>query len=629
MQVSAAAPLREHEKPMSWARAVVIAVGFFFLVAMLAAQLPAYMYTVSTLSTLARLEQGLLAMGLLAIGFGLIAFEIAFLYDPRPLIPWPLFFLLGGGIAVVGAFILYQVTVGLGATGIFGQGWYEFLPGALSHGAPWPSGTPYLFNPGWFQIGSIDLVAVGEIALLIGLGMLVIAILNPLILSGRLLASPWRGLMVRFSLGLSFVLIALYLTVFTFVPTFFQAPGDHRYGMAGNIMLFIALCLALFALIVWLLPVMVTNRQRFMPAMYLHGVVGLLGMIGVPLLILWVLVYPIVNLIHSVDPNQIWVQCAVKTDVPASCTFTQFTGYLICAIVYTTLFGFLLLGLYFWSTRRDTIVLAGTIGIVFLALAMAVIHVDDPVALPLVLVVATSLCILAFAWTWATQREFSTTVAAPLGCVGQWLVLGTLMLFFLTGFALFSIPTFFETEAIALFYTPGAHLLHDGFWALLLMGGLALFQLTLLIRRQPMSDLRKFAMWCLLIALLLQMVGAIQGINHNPLTGGWDAMEGSSAIFLTGIIFEAVGLVVALYGAYRAGSTPWLIAIAAVVLICAAFGIVIYNLPTAFPELIVMAFITAMAGAFAYVAAGPDEPAELAQPVGGSETDESSFVVTR
>ena len=31
-----------------------------------------------------------------------------------------------------------------------------------------------------------------------------------------------------------------------------------------------------------------------------------------------------------------------------------------------------------------------------------------------------------------------------LGCIGQWLVLGTLMLFFLLGYAFFSLPTFFE-----------------------------------------------------------------------------------------------------------------------------------------------------------------------------------------
>ncbi|MFI5274130.1 MAG: hypothetical protein ACHQ4H_13935 [Ktedonobacterales bacterium] len=632
MQVSAAAPLREHEKPMSWARAVVIAVGFFFLAAMLAGQLPSYMYTVSTLSTLARFEQGTLDLALLAIGFGAIALEIAFLYDPRPLIPWPLFFVVGGAIAAAGAFVLYQVTIGLGGTGFFGQGWYEFLPGALKQGSPWPSGTAYILNPGWLQIGAIDLAAVGEIALLIGLGMLTIAVLNPLVLSGKLLAGPARDLIVRFSIGLSFVLVALYLTVFTFVPSFFQPASDTRQGAAGNVMLFIAMVLALLGLIVWLLPVMVTNRQRFMPAVYLHGVVGLLGSVGVPLLIVWAAVYPVLGLIHNVDPTQIWVQCAVKTNVPATCTFTQFTGYLICGIVYGATFGLLILGHYFWSTRRDTVVLGGTIGIVYFALAATVIHVDitgTPSILPIGMVVAVSLVLLAFAWTWATQREFAPTTAQPLGCVGQWLVLGTLMLIFLTGFALFSMPSFFETEALALFYVPGSHQLHDAFWALLLMGGLGLFQLALLIKRRPMSDLRKFAMWVLLIALALMMVGAIQGINRDVLVQGVNAMEGSSAIFLTGIIFGIVGVATALYGAYRAESLPWMLAIGVVVLICAAFGIVIYNLPTAYPELIVMAFITAMAGAFAYIAAGPEEPQEFAEPAGAGENADSSFAVTR
>src|SRR5262249_35676246 len=172
----------------------------------------------------------------------------------------------------------------------------------------------------------------------------------------------------------------------------------------GNVILFIALCSALVGLQVWLLPVMVANRQRFMPAVYLHGVVGLLGGVGVPLLIIWAIVYPVVNLIRQVDPDQIWVQCSQKNLIPGSCTFTQFTGYIICAIVATSTFGLLLVGLYFWSTRRDTVILAGTIGIVYLAMAATVIHVDDPLQLPLGMILATSIILMGFVWTWGTQR---------------------------------------------------------------------------------------------------------------------------------------------------------------------------------------------------------------------------------
>src|SRR5215472_11583184 len=116
MQVTATAPLREHERPMSWARAVVIATGFFFITAILVGQLPSYFFTISTLSTLARFEQGTLALGLLGVGFGLLSLEIAFLYDPRPLIPWPLFALVGLVAAAIGLVFVYQVSVGLAGT---------------------------------------------------------------------------------------------------------------------------------------------------------------------------------------------------------------------------------------------------------------------------------------------------------------------------------------------------------------------------------------------------------------------------------------------------------------------------------------------------------------------------------
>ena len=82
---------------MSWARAVVIAVGLFFLAAILLGQTPSYFFTISTLSKLTRLEQGFLDLGLLSIGLGFIALEIALLYDPKPIIPWPLFAALGLG----------------------------------------------------------------------------------------------------------------------------------------------------------------------------------------------------------------------------------------------------------------------------------------------------------------------------------------------------------------------------------------------------------------------------------------------------------------------------------------------------------------------------------------------------
>ena len=616
MAVTAATPPREreHEKPMSWARAILIATGFFFVTAILVGQLPSYVYNTVTLSTLARFEQGLLDLAILALGIGMLCFEIVMLYDPKPLIPWPLFALVGAAIAVVGAFFVYQVYIGIGGTSILGKpGWAEFLPEQIGKGQNatfWPSGTSYLFHPAWFQVNGIDIAAIGVIGLMVGLGMLSFAVLNPFVLRGKLIG-PVRDLLVRFTLGLSIVILAIYLTLFTFVPSALQPSNDSEHGALGNVLLFIALVLAIFALQIWLLPVMVANRQRFMPATYLHGVVGLIGTVAVPLLVIWAVLYPLVNLIHGADPNQIWVQCSRKAFVPGSCTFTQFSGYIICTIVFSMTFGLMFLGLYFWSTRRDTIVLGGTIGMLYVGIAVTVVHLDDPVQLPLGLIIASSIAILAFVWTWGTQREFAPVSPQQLGCTGQWLVLGTLMLIYLFGFALFSMPNFFEIEALALFYQPGKAGLHDAFWAFLLMGGFAAYQFTVMVRRKPFSTLRKFGLWVLAIGLLCELIGAIQGFHTNVLTQGIDAMQGSQAFFLTGGIFELVGILICLYGALRARSVPWIVVVAASTLIGLAAAIVIYTLPP-YPELVVFAIVLASVGAFAYTVAGPDALGEEA-----------------
>ncbi|HEV2237318.1 MAG TPA: hypothetical protein VGR57_11720 [Ktedonobacterales bacterium] len=506
MQVAAPAA-RASEQPMSWARALVLATGFFFLAAILVAQVPGYFYTVSTLATLASFEQGTLDLALLAIGMGLVAVEIGFLYDPRPLLPPALFALAGAAIAAVGGFLLVQV---------YNQVFPALLPD-----------QGYLIHPAWFQKASIDLRAVGMLALLVGGAMVVFAVLCRPVLAGRL--SGARGtLVVRLLLAVSFAILAIYFTVFTFSTHTIlggtkdtpQAQGTD--GAVGNVLLFIALGAALTAIAIWLLPVMVSRRKDFMPAVYLHGAVGLIGSVGVPLLLLWVIAYPLVNLIHNFDSTQFLVQCSQKALIPASCTFTPYTGYIIVAIVIGGTFTFFAAGLYFWRGRRDTVLLGALIGIIYVGLAATIIHTGDPVQLPIGLIVATAIALLGFAFIWASQNEFASDRAEALGCTGQWLVLGTGLLIYLAGFAFFSIPNFFESEALGLYYTAGRSGLHDALWGFLLMAGLAAMQFVLLVRREPMSQLRKFILWTLLIAVALELVGAIQGFHHDLLAGGWN-----------------------------------------------------------------------------------------------------------
>jgi hypothetical protein len=623
MQVTAGV-VREHEKPMSWPRAMLIATGFFFVTAIFLGQIPSYVYTVATLSTLARLEQGFLSLGLLSLGMGLMSLEISFLYDPRPLIPWPLFALLGAGIAAVGSVVLLMVWIGPYTTipGTNQTGWLQLIPGP----------GQYFISPIWFQPNSIDLGAIGTIALLTGLGVFALAVLNPWVLSGRAFG-PTRDLLVRFCVGLAVTLIALYVAVLTFVPGAFHPintdPQTHQHTLGtpfawGNMVLFLALLAALAGLMVWLLPIMTTNRQQFMPAVYFHGVINLIGLVAIPLLIVWAVIYPLIYAIQSVDTDKFWVECSQKNKIPASCSFTPFTGYIICAIVFQALFTMLIVGIYFWSTRRNTVVLGGTVALVWLGLAAMVLHTafqgDLPTQQPTGIMIAVAVTVLAFIFTWATQREFASTRAEPLGCTGQWLVFGTLMLIFLFGFAFFSIPEFFELESgLALFFQPGVHGLHDAIWGTLLMAGVALLQFFVLLRRrQPMSDLRKFALWSLLLAVVLMIIASIQGFTHDPigeLGNGTDAflnaIEGSHVVFFFGLLFALAGVLATLWGAWLAGSMRWMLIIAIVLAAGAVFAGVIYSLsyatpPINLPDLTAFGIMAALGGAFAYTALGPD-----------------------
>ncbi len=638
MQVTAGL-LREHEKPMSWARAMLIAIGFFFVTAIFLGMIPSYVFTVSTSATVATLEQTFLTLGLLSLGMGLMSLEVCFLYDPRPLIPWQLFALVGAGLAAIGAVVLLMVYTAPWGT----------IPGTSIHG--WPQLLPsnkgdYLISPIWFQAFSIDLGAVGTVALLTGLGIFAVAALNPWVLSGRAFG-PTRDLVVRFCIGLAVVLITLYLALLTFVPAALHPtyidPNTHTLKLGtpyawGNVMLFLGLLAALLGVAVWLLPVMTANRQQFMPAVYFHGVINLIGQVAIPLLLAWAVVYPLMYAIHQVDTGQFWVQCSQKTKVPASCSFTQFTGYIICAIVFQALFGMLILGIYFWSTRRNTVVLGGTVALLWLGLAAMVLHTAfsplTPTQLPTGIMIAIVVVVLAFIFTWATQREFAPTRVAPLGCTGQWLVFGTLLLVFLFGFAFFSIPQFFELESgLALFFQPGAGGLHDAIWGALLMGLLALLQFGILMRRtQPMSDLRTFALWALLLGITLMIIASIQGFKNDVigafLSSGMDgllnAIEGSHVVYFFGLLFAIAGAGAALWGAWRAGSPLWMLIVGVPALVLGVgFTVVIYSLsyPPAniiLPDLTTFGMIAGLVGALAYTALGPDTPGE-AHPLAASQ----------
>jgi hypothetical protein len=141
--------------------------------------------------------------------------------------------------------------------------------------------------------------------------------------------------------------------------------------------------------------------------------------------------------------------------------------------------------------------------------------------------------------------------------VGQWLVLGTVILVYLAGFAFFSFQEFFETEALGISYAPGPNQLHDAFWSFILLGGLALVQFILLSRRYRLSGMKKFSLWIVLLGITMLVVSGIQfslefgnGVQGRLLISG-------VGLYLLGLLFVIGGSVLEIFSALWNGRRFW------------------------------------------------------------------------
>ncbi len=589
---------------MSWARAVILATGFFFLAVIYLGQIPAYFELASTQATLGRFEQTFLELGLLTGGLALIGITASFLFDPKPITKLfiPAFGLLGAVLAVAGAgLMLFVVTSG-----------HEFFPdqtitstgsgkNLVTTVTNWPDPSHgWFLNPIWFQPQSVDIGAVGFVLLFTGAGILAYVAL--FLVRDRLTPSLRNGLL-WLSAGGASALVLAYLTMFTFSPVATtKTPGN---GAAENIILGLALGLVLFALQLWLLPVMTApgNRQRFMPANYLHAV-QLLASIAVPLLVMFVILYPLVYWLEvpsGIVPSQnYFVHCAVKTNIPGSCNFTANIGYIIAAIVSSQFFVFILAAGYLWN-RKPAFVRLGTVyAFVFASLAVVATHTVDPNYTPIALVIATGVAILGLIWTVATQREFvpAQQDARALGCTGQWLVVGTLLFIYLAGFAFLSYPQFLETEQNLIIFQ-GAHTVHDAYWVMLLAGALAAIHFGFLTRRQPIGMVRKATLWIVLLGAGLQVAGAIT-INLQSGSLG-------NITYFSGVIVEVLGILIGLWGAiqiFNRGGLGFLILTLVTAFIGGALAIFFYTL--GFDELTVAFTMFMGTGAILYTIFGSD-----------------------
>ena len=470
---------------MSWARALVLATGFFFLSVIFLGQIPAFFELTSNQATLGRFSQSLLELGLLAGGMALIGITASFLYDPKPVSQLfrAVFGLLGLGLSAVGAVLMLFVFTTK----------HEYFPDqtvqnlgpgkSITTNWPFPDHGWFLSSI-WFQPQSVDMGAVGFILLFTGLGILSYVLLYGPYSKGKL-NGPIRNLIMQLSVGGASALVLAYLTMYTFSQQ--ATTGSWGFGAVENVILGVALGLVLFATQLWLLPVMTapTNRQRFMPANYLHAAM-LLGNVAAPLLVLFVVLYPLVTFLYNLlGKGNYFVQCAVAANIPGSCTFTAYIGYLVAGIVAGMLFTFMLAAGYLWNRKPAFVRLGSVYAFIFASLAVVGTHTTLPAQTPIALVLAVGVGILGLVWTVSTQREFvpAQQDARALGCTGQWLVMGTLLLIYLAGFALFSFPNFLETEQ-NLVIAQGSNTIHDAYWVLIAAGILAAIQFGFLMRRQ-------------------------------------------------------------------------------------------------------------------------------------------------
>jgi hypothetical protein len=368
------------------------------------------------------------------------------------------------------------------------------------------------------------------------------------------LTGPARDFLAWGAAIISALLMVIYIALYTF-------QGDEVFGLShdkalvvGNVLLGLALLLAFAALQIWFLPVMIAERRRYMPAAYLIVVMGLAPLVVV-FLILFVVAYPLVYWIHTWDTTNFLTVCSVKNDIPGSCTFKEYTGYIVTTIANGQFFVLGLIAIRFWNKNRPAVILSTVVSFLLCAFAAVVIHTDDQMRVALF--IGTGVLLLGLIWTYSTRHEYATVAPVQLGCAGQWLVLGTVILVYLAGFAFLSLQQFFETEALGINYAPGPNQLHDAFWSLLVVGGLAAVQLVLLARRFTLASLKKLSLWMVLLGMALLVVS---GIQFSLEIGG--GVQGRLLIFgvpmyLAGLLFVLVGSIFEIFNALWAGRSFW------------------------------------------------------------------------
>ena len=420
---------------ISWARAMIFAAGFFFLAALLIGQIPGYINLAMTASSLVGFEQGILALAVVCLAGFMVIQIVVMLFDPKPVIPAIVLSVLGVPIAVAGlAVILWASYTNNQYFPAQNVTWFPLLGG----------------NVLWFPPLSFDLIMLGAAIMGVGVSLVFFSILalreqrNP----DRSDAGTTPAVRAMISIGITF-LIVFMLFYMLVSPQSFASSHGLSLAVANtiyNVFLGIAVICTLGAFALRFHYLLRPVRKRTMSGLYLVGIS--LAQVGVIFLLAWFLVYPAIAWIHTwtfVGLGTYLTICGKATAVPQTCSFSQQSGYIINAVVTTNFFILFMAGIAVWKGKRNLVVVSCVTITAVIAMATLLVHMH-PDEIFIAELLTSGMLVLAVIWTSVARREFAVVGERNLGCVGQWLIVGTCLLIYIASFAFFSIPGFRETE---------------------------------------------------------------------------------------------------------------------------------------------------------------------------------------
>ena len=403
---------------MSWARAMIFAVGFFLISAILIGQLPSTVYAYMTASTLSNFEQICLGIGVVCIASFVVIQVIMLLFDPKPVVPPAIFVGFGVILALGGlALTIWATTTGCLPATRDADGVYQY--GAVACNQYFPSASmsilPLLGGHFlWFQEHAIDLSMLGLVTMGVGLAMVFYGRLA----LGELRDADRRDLgttpVIRWLIVGSILLLMLFLFIYnangftTISANVYPHKPFYAFKLSQliiSVILGIATIMALWAFALRLHYFMRPIRKKTMSILYAVGALGL-AQTGALFIVLWIVAYPLLALIHPwtfIGLGHFLTVCTTSA-IPASCSYSQDAGYIMGTLITSNFFLALVVAIWAWKSHRYAVIISSVLIIAVTGILALVLHTSGS-AWATALMVCVAILVLAVIMTSVSRRR--------------------------------------------------------------------------------------------------------------------------------------------------------------------------------------------------------------------------------